>query len=588
MAKSPDNSFYMGNKNLPTRDSQHEYTPERLQELKLCAKSILHFAETYFYIVDLKKGKILIQLRKYQKRILKSWKDNRFNVLLSSRQLGKSTLLTIFALWQICFNPDQRVLLIANKEATAINIFKRVRLAYELCPNWLKPAVVEYAKTGMTLANGSSISVSSTSSDSARGESCNVLMIDEAAFIDPSIIEEFWASVMPVITASDESKILIASTPNGIDNKFYEIFSGAEEGDNEWSAQKVDWWELDGRDEAWKEKMIKTLGSEEVFNQEYGNVFKQRGESGFDPGLMTELKANTRAPSWIYDNGDYRVWEKPQEGHIYSIGADVAEGVGRAASVLNIVDITDLTEIKLVAQYHSRAIDTAHFAKKIVEIAAQWGSPPLLIERNNCGMAVIDGLMNTHEYSNIVTFIPKAGASSESFKVAGRTGIFSHTNTKFIGTNNMRYWLETLRVVRIPDEETIKEMETFIRHPNGVWKKRNGKDIYDDRVDSLIWTLLILDPTVATGYFDIDGFDDQGRPVKVIPSTETTPLVDPDRVYISDNAIAPMPKNHTPPMPTYIKPNLSNDAWHDLERFDGFDDGAWYSAESFYQRSAKY
>lgn len=175
MPREQKREFYLGNKNLPTQHAEFDYSehPEWVKNLDKSRSNILHFAENFFFIVNLDKGKQLIELHKYQKRILKTLRDNRFVVMLSSRQSGKTTLMTIYALWIACFNEDQRILVVANKEQTAINIFKRIRLAYEQLPNYLKPGVIEYGKTSMSLANGSSIGISTTSSDAGRGDSCN-------------------------------------------------------------------------------------------------------------------------------------------------------------------------------------------------------------------------------------------------------------------------------------------------------------------------------------------------------------------------------------------------------------------------------
>jgi len=213
--------------------------------------------------------------------------DSVDNLYLAGKQLiptHNTTLFTIYALWIVCFQPDQRVLIVANKESTAINIFKRVRMAYEKLPNYLKPGVVEYGKTSMSLANGSSIGISTTSSDAGRGDSVNVVLLDELAFIDNHLVEEFWASVYPIISSSKKSKIFVASTPNGTGNLFHELYEGAMEEDpekhNGWKAERVDWWEVPGRDEKWKNKTIREMGSREKFDQEFGNCVT--GESNLD------------------------------------------------------------------------------------------------------------------------------------------------------------------------------------------------------------------------------------------------------------------------------------------------------------------
>ena len=506
--RDKENKFYLGNKNLPTPETKFEWTPEMLSELKKCSKNILHFAENYFYIVNLDRGKEKIKLHNYQKRILRSLRDNRFVCFLSSRQSGKTTLMTIYALWISCFFEDQRILIVANKEQTAINIFKRVRLAYEQLPNYLKPGAIEYGKTSMVLGNGSSIGISTTSSDAGRGDSCNVLILDELAFIDDGMVQDFWKSVYPIISSSKKSKIFVASTPNGTGNLFHELYSGAIEDSNGWKAERVDWWEVPGRDEEWKDKTIRSLGSREYFDQEFGNVFLQSGESSLSEKLFEELKGGCKDPEFVFENGKYRVWEEPNEKNIYAVGVDVAEGVNSNYSVVQVLDITNLKEIKQVAVYGDNNITPFNFISKLLEILKQWGSPPVLIERNNCGAQVVDQLKLTHNYENIVSYSPKINGQ----EYAKRAGVVAHTNTKYKGVTNMRYWLNELKVVKLFDRDTVLELKNFVRYPNGTWAARQG-DHNDDRVMSLIWALMILENDVCEKYFDILEFDANRKPL---------------------------------------------------------------------------
>ena len=505
--------YYLGNERLPTLDTKFEYTPEMISEIKKCKKNLLHFAENYFFIINLDRGKEKIKLYSCQKRVLRNLRDNRFVILLSSRQSGKTTQMTIYCLWNACFNEDQRILIVANKEQTAKNIFKRVRLAYEMLPNFLKPGVVEYGQTSMTLTNGSSIGISTTSSDAGRGDSCNCLVLDELAFIDTHIVEKFWESVYPIISSSKKSKIFIASTPNGTDNLFYRLYKGAEEGDNNWKAERIDWWEIPGRDEKWKNDTIKTLGSTETFSQEFGNEFLHGGESSINESLYNTALRDCREPEFVFDNGKYLVWEEPKENRLYVAGVDISEGVNEAASVVQILDITDLTNIEQVAVYHTR--DTAPFAftTKLLEILNQWGRPPVCIERNSCGAQVVEQLKFTHGYENIVSWGAKAGDKTE-FK---RIGILSHTNTKYRGITNMRYWINELKVFKFRDINTLKEFKSFIRYPNNTWGARPGSDSWDDRVMSLVWALIILENEICSRYYDVIKLDDCDRPQVIKP-----------------------------------------------------------------------
>ena len=509
MTDKNSKQFYLGNQNLPRPDASFNYAdhPEWVKDIDKCRKNILYFAENFFYIVNLDRGREKIALHGYQKKILRALRDNRFVVLLSSRQSGKSTMMTIYALWVACFNEDQNILVVANKESTAINIFKRIRLAYEQLPNYIKPGAVEYGKTSMTLGNGSSIGISTTSSDAGRGSSVNCLILDELAFIDNHLVEAFWKSVYPIISSSKKSKIFVASTPNGTGNLFHELYTGALEGKNGWHSERVDWWEVPGRDEEWKEKTIRTLGSVEAFSQEFCNEFIQTGESSINEKLFEELKAEVMEPEFVYDEGSYLLWDTFKQDHVYVAGVDISEGVGEAASVIQILDITDLRNITQVATYHNRNISPYNFTAKLFDILQHWGAPLALIERNNCGAQVVDQLKNTHNYENIVSYGIRA--------LVNKIGVQAHTNTKYKGITNMRYWINELRVVKIRDMQTLIELKNFIRHANGTWSTKPGADNWDDRVMSLVWALIILENELAEKYLEIVEFDDNKKPLKI-------------------------------------------------------------------------
>ena len=419
-----------------------------------------------------------------------------------------TTLMTIYALWIACFNKDKRVLVVANKEKTAINIFRRIRTAYEMLPNYLKPGVKEYGKTSITLENDSSIGISTTSSDAGRGDSVNVLILDELAFIPNNIVDKFWKSVYPIISSSKQSKIFVASTPNGTKNLFYDLYSGAMEGKNGWAAERIDWWEIPGRDEVWKQNTIREIGSEETFNQEFGNEFIEVGESTLSDKLYEYLKSNIAPPLHIFDDGAYKMWENPNKSSLYVIGVDVAEGVGQNASSIEVFDITDLGNIRQVAEYCNNNINPYTFTQKINQICKHWGSPPVLIERNNHGGGVCDNLKNEYNYTKIVTYTVKAGKLHFD-----RPGIHSHTNTKYKCMTNMRYWLNETMRVKIKSVDLLNELKSFTRNKNGTWSARSGE--LDDRVMGMAWALIILDREVCEKYFEVLEFDKNQKPFKI-------------------------------------------------------------------------
>ena len=498
--------MYMGNRNLPTNKAEFEWTAKMVTDLKKCQKNLLYFAENFFTIINLDRGRERITLFKCQKKVLRALRDNRFNIVLASRQVGKTTMMTIYTLWVACFSEDQRILVVANKEQTAINIFKRIRLAYEQLPNWLKPGVVEYGKTSMTLTNGSSIGISTTSSDAGRGDSCNCLVLDELAFIDNHLVESFWKSVYPIISSSKKSKIFIASTPNGTGNLFHELYSNAIRGKNNWKASRIDWWEIPGRDDKWKQDTIQSLGSTDIFDQEFGCQFIETGESVLDEELVRKCSLTLSEPEHLFEDGHYKVWKLPDSTRSYAVGVDISEGVGEAASVIQVIDITDLTEVEQVAVYHNDSISPYNFTTKLLEILQQWGEPPALIERNNCGAQVVDTLKNVHGYENIVNYTPSKNQPIE------RPGVIAHTNTKYKGVVNMKYWLSEVYSVVLRDTKTLDELKTFVRYPNGTWKAVKGSSIHDDRVMSLIWALMIPETSITEQFFEVVEFDKNNKP----------------------------------------------------------------------------
>ena len=561
MKKQDDKQYYLGNKNLPRAGVEFEWTPEMINDLKKCKKNILFFAENFFYIVNLDRGKEKIKLFPCQKRVLRGLRDNRFVTLLASRQIGKTTLMTIYCLWIACFQDDQRILIVANKEQTAINIFRRVRLAYEMLPNHLKPGVLEYGKTSMQLDNGSGIGISTTSSDAGRGDSCNVLVLDELAFIDEHLVDPFWKSVFPIISSSKKSKIFVASTPNGTDNLFHQLYTNAERGETNWHSERVDWWEIPGRDDEWKVDTIKALGSIDAFNQEFGNQFLDSGESAVDEAIFEKLKQECTNPEFVFDEGSYLLWEEPDPERVYVVGVDIAEGVGENASVAQIFDVTDLTNITQVATYWNNKISPYNFTTKLYEILEHWGSPLVAIERNNCGAQVVDNLYNNFNYTNMVNFSPQ---KSKSTSYSNRLGVVAHTNTKYKGVMNMRYWVNEVKSIKIRDIKTVNELKDFVRYPNGTWAAKKINGCLDDRVMSLIWCLIFLEDSVTERYFEVVEYDDNNKPLKILPLDYGIPkeMISPVALYNNEKTGT---NNVSPIIFTEFTDEGQNDGVTDLE-----------------------
>lgn len=438
--------------------------------------------------------------------------DSLFLVGESYIPTHNTTLMTIFALHVACFQKDQSILIVANKEGTAIEIFRRIRLAYEELPNWLKPGVKEYGKTSMSLSNGCRIGISTTTGTAARGQSINVLLLDELAFIEMHLVDEFWKSVYPIVSSSKKSKIFIASTANGTGNLFHTLYTGAEEGTNGWAHDKILWNEIPGRDEKWKRETISTIGSIEAFSQEFNCLFLDAGESTVSEILYDKLKIYLREAPITMDEGKYQIWDQPNDESLYVAGVDTSEGVGKDASVVVILDITDLTCIKQVALYHSRTIPPARFTLKVHEILTQWGKPFACIERNNCGAQVVDNLRNNFNYENLVSWGAAAASRSKD-----QLGIISHTNTKFTAIQNMRYFMNQVEALQLRDAQTLKEFKDFVRQDNGTWAAKKGVGFNDDRVMAVIWALVVLDKALVEKLFEVIKYDDNHKPLIIKP-----------------------------------------------------------------------
>ncbi len=423
-----------------------------------------------------------------------------------------STISTIYILWHALFNNDQHVLLVANKEETAKEIFSRIRLAYEELPNWLKPGVKEYGKESMELANGSRIKLTTTTSSAGRGSSCNLLFVDEADHIDFNLLESFWSSVFPIISSSKKSKIIMASTPRDTSGLFYKLYqqSISDDPSNMWTSMVVKWYDVPGRDEKWAQQTRAAMADPTKFQIEFECLFEQTGESAAPQAVFDRLKRRCSDPQYVYMDGCYRVWHAPQPNHIYVVGVDVAEGVGKDFTVANVLDVTDLRQINQVAVYASNTVTPSEFTPKLHEILQHWGNPLLLSERNNCGAQIVDNLRKDFSYENIVSY-----GARELGRSKIPLGVISHSNTKYDCIANQRYWINTLDAVQINDAATVEELKEFVRMPNGSWKARAGK--HDDRVMSLGWGLLILSDKIVHKYFEVVTLDDNHKPQAIRP-----------------------------------------------------------------------
>jgi len=431
-----------------------------------------------------------------------------------------STLMTVVCLWYALFTKNFNIAILANKEDQAKEILERIKLAYEEIPNYIKAGVWDFTKEQVKLTNGSKIFVSTTSADAIRGKSVNLLFIDEFAHVRKEIADDFFKSIIPTLSSSKKSKLVIVSTPKGTENKFYDIFSNAEKKKSNWEHVKIYWHQIPGRDEEWKREQLEAISYDmSMWNQEFDLHFLEDGTSAINLELIERLKNICRPADFTYDFGDYSVWREPEPNRIYSIGVDVAEGVGQDYSVAQIIDITDPTNIYHCATFASNRLQPYIFAEKLNQIARSWGRPFLCIERNKEGGQVVDALWEVHKYENIIRYAMK----NDTRGVYQNLGIFCHRNSKYTGIMNMKYFIEHLEAVKVYDINTVKEFETFVRKENKTWGAKKGH--HDDRIMALIWALVLLEKDIAEQYLEVLEYDETGKPIRIQdPNQETANL----------------------------------------------------------------
>lgn len=422
-----------------------------------------------------------------------------------------TTLMTIYALWLANFNPDQLIIILAHKEAMAKEIFGRIKLAYTELPNWIKePVDGEWNDMSAKFKNGSRIVASPTSENAIRGQSASCLILDEFAFVEESIAKPFWAAVTPTLIAAPNAKLFVSSTPNGTDNVFYDLVQRAEEGRNNFQVERVIWSDVPGRGAAWKKNVIETElnGDVDRFEQEYECRFLGSHNSAFPIRVFEQMKEDIKEPIETMYDGCLNIWRMPETNRVYTMGIDVAEGLGKDASVIQIFDITELDNIDQVAMYYSSLIDPTDFATVILEIAKMYGNPIMSVERNGIGVDLCNKLYYDHNYPHFVNY-GVAKSSSKNF----RPGVISTNNTKAPAVVNMKTWLCNNWAVKIHDRRFIEELGHFQKKTNNVWCAERGH--HDDIVMATVWALNVLHRNLVEEYFIVEEWTAQKLPIKV-------------------------------------------------------------------------
>ena len=483
-------NIYLGNPNLKRANTQIEFTEEQIYEFLKCKEDPVYFARNYIKIVTLDHGLQPFRMYPFQEKLISNFHEHRFNICKMPRQTGKSTTCVSYLLHYAVFNDNVNIAILANKASTARDLLNRLQLAYENLPKWMQQGVISWNKGSLELENGSKISSNSTSSSAVRGGSYNIIFLDEFAFIPNHIADDFFASVYPTISSGQSTKVIIVSTPRGM-NHFYRMWHDAERSKNEYVPTDVHWSEVPGRDQVWKEQTIANT-SEQQFKVEFECEFL---------GSVNTLISPAKLRNFAYENPIRRnagldIYENPKEDHNYLITVDVARGLGNDYSAFVIFDITNFP-YKIVGKYRNNEIKPMLFPNIIHEVAKGYNDCWLLIEVNDLGDQVASILHFDLEYDNVLMCSMRGRAgqivgSGFSGKKS-QLGIRMTAAVKKLGCSNLKTLMEDDKLLTV-DYEIISELTTFAQ-------RHNSFEAEEGCNDDLAMCLVIFSWLVAQDYF---------------------------------------------------------------------------------------
>ena len=438
----------------------------------------IYFAEEYVKVISLDQGLVPFKLYPYQKEMFGHFNDNRFSIILACRQSGKSISACAYLLWYALFHPEKTIAILANKGATAREMLSRITLMLENIPFFLQPGSKALNKGSLEFSNNSRILAAATSGSSIRGMSVNLLYLDEFAFVERA--SEFYTSTYPVVSAGTGTKVIVTSTANGIGNQFHKIWEGSVQGINEFRNFRVDWWDVPGRNEEWKTQTISNT-SQLQFDQEFGNTFFGTGDTLISADCLLSLRSKLYKREM--EGGALRIYEEPVEKHDYIMTVDVSKGRGQDYSTFTLIDIS-VRPFAQVAVYRNNTISPILFPNIIYKYAKVYNEAYVVIEANDQGGVVCNGLYHDLEYENVHV---------ESSVKANAIGIEITRKTKRLGCSAIKDILETHKL-EIVDDQTILEISTFEA-------RGQSYEASDGNHDDLMMNLVMFGYFCSTQYF---------------------------------------------------------------------------------------
>ena len=467
-----DSTNYLGNPNLVKVGVKNEYTKDQIVEYQKCAKDPIYFMVNYIKIVSLDEGLVPFKMYGFQKKIVETIHNNRFTICKLPRQSGKSTTTISYLLHYALFNPNSNIALLANKSSTARDILSRLQLAYENLPKWMQQGVINWNKGNIELENKSTIVAAATSSSAIRGGSYNIIFLDEFAFVPTNIAESFFSSVYPTISSGQKTKMIIVSTPYGM-NQFYKLWVDAENKRNDYIPIEVHWSEIPGRDEAWKDQTIRNT-SEEQFQQEFECEFLGSTNTLINPAKIK----NMAYMNPIKSSGSVEVFETPIKGNTYVCTVDVARGVDKDYSAFIVFDVTKMP-FKVVAIYKNNEVKPFVFPNIIDQVCKGYNHAHILTEVNDIGQQIAEALQFEIEYDNILMTTQKGRAGQVlGAMYSGRgssLGVRMTKQIKRIGCANIKTLMESDKIA-VNSFKIIEEISTFAKRGQSYQAEDGSND----------------------------------------------------------------------------------------------------------------
>jgi len=483
-------NIYLGNPNLKKANTQIEFTQDQIEEFIKCKNNPVYFAKNYIKIVSLDEGLVNFKPYKFQEKLIHNFHNNRFNICKMPRQTGKSTTVVSYLLHYAVFNDNINIAILANKSSTAKDLLGRLQLAYENLPKWMQQGILSWNKQSLELENGSKIIASSTSASAVRGGSYNIIFLDEFAFIPNNIADQFFASVYPTISSGKSTKVIIVSTPHGM-NHFYRMWHDAERKRNEYVPTEVHWSEVPGRDQKWKSQTIANT-SEQQFKVEFECEFL---------GSVDTLISVAKLKTLVYEdpiksNKGLSIYQEPKADCSYLITVDVARGIGEDYSAFIVYDISNIP-YQVCATYKNNEIKPMLFPSIIHDVAKSYNKAYILAEVNDIGDQVASILHYDLEYENVLmcSMRGRAGQIVGSGFSGKRSqlGVRMTKAVKKLGCSNLKLLIEDDKLFTT-DYNIISELTTFIQR-NQSFEAEEGCN------DDLAMCLVIFAWLVAQDYF---------------------------------------------------------------------------------------